>query len=304
MRLGIVLLEGHEGELARLAEAHGLFGVLAGSGNPATSVNAAVYASTATEFVRIAVRSRLGLEHPITLAEELSILDNVNNGRTLVIADTGELDAESAADEVAVLAPLRIGQAARGHRGVDHPGTHDVDPDPERRPVKRERLAQHHHAALGGAVGARSWVADHRVDGSDHHDCPSATTADHGVRRRPRREPGALEVDGDDAVEVLLGELVSRTVFLHACAGDQAVHLSEALHRLADHCIARRSAADVDPHGDRGFQGLGRALSRFHDQVAADDLVTTCRQGSRGRSPDPRSRSRDDRDGHAASPLN
>jgi hypothetical protein len=103
VRLGLVLLEGREGDLARLAETHGLFGVMAGWGNPMTAVNAAVYASTATEFVRIAVLVRLGLEHPITLAEELSILDNVNNGRTVVIADTGDLDAEAAADEVAVL---------------------------------------------------------------------------------------------------------------------------------------------------------------------------------------------------------
>jgi len=117
MRLGLVLAEGREAELARLAEAHGLFGVLAGSGNPLTAVSAAVYASTATEFVRIAVRVRLSLEHPITLAEELSILDNVNNGRTVVIVDTGELDAEAAADEVAV---LREALASRpiAHEGV------------------------------------------------------------------------------------------------------------------------------------------------------------------------------------------
>lgn len=116
MRLGLVLLEGHEIEHARLAETHGLFGVLAGSGNPMTAVNAAVYASTATEFVRIAVPVRLGLEHPITLAEELSILDNVNNGRTVVVADTGELDADAAADEVAVL------REALASRPVQHEG--------------------------------------------------------------------------------------------------------------------------------------------------------------------------------------
>ncbi|HUZ87663.1 MAG TPA: LLM class flavin-dependent oxidoreductase, partial [Candidatus Baltobacterales bacterium] len=116
MRLGLVLAEGREAELARLAEAHGLFGVLAGLGNPLTAVSAAVYASTATEFVRIAVRVRLGLEHPITLAEELSILDNVNNGRTVVIADTGELDAEAAADEVAVL------REALASRPIEHEG--------------------------------------------------------------------------------------------------------------------------------------------------------------------------------------
>jgi hypothetical protein len=117
MRLGLVLEEGHETEQARRAEAHGLFGVLAGTGNPLTAINAAVYASTATHFVRVAVRVRLGLEHPILVAEELAILDNANNGRTVVLADTGELDADAAADEVAVL------REALASRPIQHDGS-------------------------------------------------------------------------------------------------------------------------------------------------------------------------------------
>jgi alkanesulfonate monooxygenase SsuD/methylene tetrahydromethanopterin reductase-like flavin-dependent oxidoreductase (luciferase family) len=116
MRIGLVLPEGEEADLARLAETHGLFGVLAGTGNPLTAINAAVYASTATEFVRVVTRVRLGLEHPVTIAEELSILDNVNNGRTIVLADTGELSHEAAADEVAVL------REALSSRPIQHNG--------------------------------------------------------------------------------------------------------------------------------------------------------------------------------------
>jgi hypothetical protein len=116
VRIGLVLSEGHEADLARLAEAHGLFGVLAGTGNPLTAINAAVYASTATEFVRVVTRVRLGLEHPVTIAEELSILDNVNNGRTILLADTGGLDREPAADEVAVL------REALSSRPIQHEG--------------------------------------------------------------------------------------------------------------------------------------------------------------------------------------
>ena len=116
MRLGLLLPEGREAHMARLAETHGLFGVLAGSGNPLTSIIAAVYASTATEFVRVVVRVQLGLEHPVTIAEELSILDNVNNGRTVILADTGELDEAAAADEVAVL------REALASRPIQHDG--------------------------------------------------------------------------------------------------------------------------------------------------------------------------------------
>src|SRR5665213_763663 len=114
MRLGLVLAEGREAEMARLAEAHGLFGVLAGSGNPLTAVTAAIYASTATQYVRVVTRLQLGLEHPVTIAEELSILDNANNGRTVVLVDTGELAGEAAADEVAVL------REALSNRPIQH----------------------------------------------------------------------------------------------------------------------------------------------------------------------------------------
>ena len=116
MRLGLSLHEGREAEMSRLAEAHGLFGVMAGTGNPLTAIVAAVYASTATEFVRVVTRVTLGLEHPVTIAEELSILDNVNNGRTVVLVDTGELDHEEAADEVAVL------REALSSRPIQHDG--------------------------------------------------------------------------------------------------------------------------------------------------------------------------------------
>ncbi|TMF39758.1 MAG: LLM class flavin-dependent oxidoreductase, partial [Chloroflexi bacterium] len=88
MRLGLILTERREADMARLAESHGLFGVLAGTGEPRTAITAAVYASTATDFVRVVVNVRLGREHPVTIAEELSVLDNVNNGRTMVLADT------------------------------------------------------------------------------------------------------------------------------------------------------------------------------------------------------------------------
>jgi hypothetical protein len=116
LRLGLVLAEGREAEMARLAEGNGLFGVLVGSDNPLTAITSAVYASTATDFVRVVARVQLGLEHPITIAEELAILDNVNNGRTVILADTGDLDAGDATDEVAVL------REALGNRPIQHEG--------------------------------------------------------------------------------------------------------------------------------------------------------------------------------------
>jgi luciferase-like monooxygenase len=116
LRIGLVLAERQEAEMARLAEEHGLFGVLAGTANPRTAITAAAYASTATDFVRIAVRVELGLEHPVTIAEELSILDNTNNGRTVVVAGAGSLSPSDAADELAVI------QEALGNHFLQHEG--------------------------------------------------------------------------------------------------------------------------------------------------------------------------------------
>lgn len=116
MRLGLVLRDQHEARIARLAEGHGLFGVLVGTGSPSAAMAGAVYASTATDFVRIVVRVRLGLEHPVTIAEELAVLDNVNNGRTVALADTADLTAADAADEVAVI------REALGSRSLRHEG--------------------------------------------------------------------------------------------------------------------------------------------------------------------------------------
>jgi alkanesulfonate monooxygenase SsuD/methylene tetrahydromethanopterin reductase-like flavin-dependent oxidoreductase (luciferase family) len=110
MRLGLSLHAGAEAAEARLAESHGLFGVYAGAGDPRTSVVAATYAATATEFVRVVTLVTLGLEHPITIAEDLSILDNVDNGRTVAVVDTGGLGEDDAAGELQV---LREGLACR-----------------------------------------------------------------------------------------------------------------------------------------------------------------------------------------------
>ena len=117
MRLGLVLAARDEARMARLAEAHGLFGVMAGAGSPRTAITAAVYASTATDFMRVIVRVQLGQEHPVTIAEELAVLDNVNNGRTVVLADTGDLSEADAVDEIAVL------REALGNRPLQHGGS-------------------------------------------------------------------------------------------------------------------------------------------------------------------------------------
>ena len=118
MRIGLQLPDGSERGLARAAEDYGMFGVLAGADNALTAISAACYASVATERVRIVVRVGLGLEHPITIAEELSVLDNISNGRVVVVIDTREMDAEAAQEELSII------QLALACRPFNHHGAH------------------------------------------------------------------------------------------------------------------------------------------------------------------------------------
>ena len=101
MRLGLTIAGGSEAGAAE-AEAHGLFGVLVG-GVPWTECIAGAYAAAATTFARIIVRVHMGSEHPITLAEEVSILDNSCGGRIVVLADVSGLDADAAVEDVMLL---------------------------------------------------------------------------------------------------------------------------------------------------------------------------------------------------------
>jgi len=117
MRLGLALTAGDEGPGAALAEAHGLFGVLVDGPAAGAEAVAAAGAAAATEAVRIAVRLRLGHEHPVTLAEEIAVLDNAANGRIVVVADVGRLDAAEAAEDVTLL------QRCWAARPVRHEGT-------------------------------------------------------------------------------------------------------------------------------------------------------------------------------------
>ena len=70
----------------------------------------------ATSRVRVIVGVNLGDEHPVTLAEEIAVLDNLSNGRIGVIAELGALDPEAAAEDVTVMRASWAGRPIR-HRG-------------------------------------------------------------------------------------------------------------------------------------------------------------------------------------------
>ena len=59
----------------------------------------------------------LGDEHPVTLAEEIVVLDNLSNGRIGVIGELGSLDTEAATEDVTLLRASWAGRPIR-HRGL------------------------------------------------------------------------------------------------------------------------------------------------------------------------------------------
>jgi alkanesulfonate monooxygenase SsuD/methylene tetrahydromethanopterin reductase-like flavin-dependent oxidoreductase (luciferase family) len=116
MRLGLTLPPRREIETARLAEAAGLFGVLVEPDRPGTEMLAAGEVAAVTRAVRIVVRVPLGSEHPVTLAEELAVLDNLSGGRVVVLASTADLDLEAAAEDLQLLRDA-LGARPLRHRG-------------------------------------------------------------------------------------------------------------------------------------------------------------------------------------------
>lgn len=115
MRIGLQLRPGHEREDGRVAEraACAFVGIAGDARSPVVAAAAAV---VATDLVRIVVPIRLGADHPVTLAEDVAVLDNLSGGRIVVLVDTGSLSAEEASEDLALF------RASLGSRPVQHRG--------------------------------------------------------------------------------------------------------------------------------------------------------------------------------------
>ncbi len=93
MRLGLVLEDDADLARARRADELGLWAVTV-TGPPGTEVIRAARVAERTEFVRVVVSVDLGAEHPLTIAEELAVLDNLSGGRAVAIV-TGDPGPET-----------------------------------------------------------------------------------------------------------------------------------------------------------------------------------------------------------------
>jgi alkanesulfonate monooxygenase SsuD/methylene tetrahydromethanopterin reductase-like flavin-dependent oxidoreductase (luciferase family) len=228
VRLGLILPAGREPRAARLAEDHGLFGVLVEGGQPGHETVVAGQVAAVTEAIRLVVRVPLGSEHPVTLAEELAVLDNASAGRVVVLADSAGLDAAAAAEDLEVLRrswagrPLRhAGRRWRVPAGLDgHAALEAVSVTPKPAQVDLPVwLGGAAAAALATATGLAPVVTD---------------PAD----ARPQRlvQPAAARLAGD---------LEADRAAVLAWAGAGATHL---LLRLPDGAALDAAVAVVSRH--------------------------------------------------------
>lgn len=139
MRIGIRTRPGREAADARAGEEHAAFGVLIEPGAHTGTVAGAM-AATTTQVTRLVVRTVLGVDHPVTLAEDLAVLDNISAGRVVALVDTGGLDAVAAQEDLslllAALAPRPVRhqgerwQVPAGLEGHEAPDRIEVTPKP------------------------------------------------------------------------------------------------------------------------------------------------------------------------------
>lgn len=192
MRIGLVVPQDASVGYARRAEEHGLFGVVVLPGTPGEEMLAAAEIAANTSFVRIVVTVPLGSEHPVTLAEELAVLDNISTGRVVAILDTADLDADAAGEDAAVIRQSLLPVPIR-HRGVRWriPSGLDEHEAPERIQVTPETVQVELPLWLvGNAAGAVATALGLPVVASTPEELGDSLV-------RPARELLVGELEGD-----------------------------------------------------------------------------------------------------------
>lgn len=211
MRIGLALPQDDAAAWAAAADAAGLFAVEVTGELGAVD---AVPVIRATRHARVVVRVPLGAEHPITLAEELAVLDALSGGRIIALLDTGALRAGEAEEDVAL---VRAGLSSRpirhaGARWTVPAGIHEDAPDAimvTPAPVQYE-LPLWLEGAAAAAVGARLGVAV--LDGAPADD----------AAYRPRAGRAALTGDLEADREIVVERAASGVSHLLVTLGSDA----------------------------------------------------------------------------------
>jgi len=229
MRIGALLTDVDD---VAAAAAAGLFAILLepapdgpGDGLPGpadTGITAAAEVAAVTTDARVLVRVVLGSENPVTLAEEIAVLDHLSAGRVVVVADPGDLDDNSAAEDLGLL------RACWSGRPVRHTGARWAVPSG----VLGERLPTSVAVTpVPAQVDLPVWLT-RPVDGPGR-ELPVIAAEPGAVRPDLQVQPGVAD---------LTGELDRDRATVTAWADAGATHL---IVRPPDR--ARRSASGVAP---------------------------------------------------------
>jgi alkanesulfonate monooxygenase SsuD/methylene tetrahydromethanopterin reductase-like flavin-dependent oxidoreductase (luciferase family) len=116
VRVGLALPGAQTTEWAVRADAAGLAAVLLPDA-PGGAAPVAAAVAAVTRDVRILVPVLLGSEHPVTLAEEIAVVDQISGGRVIAVVDSTSLTGEQLAEDLALLRASLSGRAF-AHTGV------------------------------------------------------------------------------------------------------------------------------------------------------------------------------------------
>ena len=157
-----------------------------------------------------------------------------------------------------MLAEHREHRRVLNHRCCNGIRVDRVDPDPVLAEFERQGVGHRRQPVLGSGVMA---VARGRLESrrrADDDDRAAVARVDHRRDRGPQRPPGAGEVDVDNGVPLLVGELPEPAPAEHPGIGDHNVEPPEPFHAVGDELPQCGIIADVDGPGQH------RASLRFH----------------------------------------
>src|SRR4051794_20897258 len=199
-------------------------------------------------------------------------------------------------DEVA--GDRRAGREPRGHRRVeerrrDRVHTHAADP------LERERARELYDGPLRREIGARVRVGDEAADRGDV-DYAAPPLLQHPPAEALTRQERALQVEGDDRVEPVLGELLGGGAEGGAGAVDEHVDAAEPGDHVGDGEVDCRRVGDVGGERggraarvpDRGAHLAGALRVDVHDR----DRRARLREAAGDRCAEPARAASDDRD--------
>ena len=131
--------------------------------------------------------------------------------------------------------------------GIQPAGQDGVDLNIVRGPGHRQRAAELRDAALARAVSRALGPAEDRKHRPEVDDLAAPLIA-HGRKGRPRAAKGALEIDVEDLVPLIVGQLFRQLADAHAGIVDKDIDPAMRAHHRRDRITAAFCGAYVERH--------------------------------------------------------